>query len=87
LAPAVKDGGTVVTVRGYEETGERGVRFQPIWVREYARQSDKLDRLRRQVEDGQLTLRVADVLDKEDAPEAHRRLEAGGVRGRLVLAF
>jgi NADPH:quinone reductase-like Zn-dependent oxidoreductase len=87
LAPAVKDGATIVTVRGFKESGERGVRFQPIWVREYARSAEKLDRLRQQVEDGQLTLRVAGVLPKEQAAEAHRRLEAGGVRGRLVIAF
>jgi NADPH2:quinone reductase len=87
LAPAVKDGGTIITVRGYKESGERGVQFQPIWVREYARASDKLDRLRQQVEDGQLTLRVAGVLATDQAAEAHRRLEAGGVRGRLVITF
>jgi NADPH:quinone reductase-like Zn-dependent oxidoreductase len=40
-----------------------------------------------QVEDGSLTLRVADVLPAKDAAEAHRRLAAGGVRGRLVLDF
>ena len=32
-----------------------------------------------------LTLRVADVLPMDQAPEAHRRMEAGGVRGRIVL--
>jgi len=87
LAPAVKDGGTVVTVRGYRGEGERGVRFVPILVRDYARARDKLDRLRQLVEEGKVTLRVADVLPKERAAEAHRRLEAGGVRGRLVIAF
>lgn len=33
-----------------------------------------------------LSLRVADVLPLERAAEAHRRLAAGGIRGRLVLA-
>ncbi len=87
LAAAVKDGGTIVTVRGHKGTGERGVRFHPILVSEYSRARDKLDRLRAQAEGGQVTLRVADVLPKEHAAEAHRRLEAGGVRGRLVIAF
>lgn len=87
LAPAVRDGGTVITIRGYDETAERGVRFRPILVVDYARERDKLDGLRRQAEEGAITLRVADVLPKERAPEAHRRLEAGGVRGRLVLTF
>src|ERR687885_290330 len=39
------------------------------------------------VEDGVLTLRVAATVPAADAAEAHRRIEAGGVRGRLVLAF
>lgn len=87
LAPAIKDGGTVVTVRGYNTPGERGVTFHPVLVSNYSRERDKLDRLRQQVEAGQVTLRVADVLPKEQAAEAHRRLEAGGVRGRLVIEF
>ena len=87
LVPAVKDGATIVTVRGYGEPGPRGVRFHPILVSEYSRAHDKLDALRRQVEDGLVTLRVADVIPMERAAEAHRRLEAGGVRGRLVIEF
>ncbi len=87
LTPAVRDGGTVVTIRGHDEPGERGIVFHPILVVDYARDREKLDTLRRQVERGELTLRVADVLPMERAPEAHRRLEAGGVRGRLVLSF
>ncbi|HEX9520819.1 MAG TPA: zinc-binding dehydrogenase [Streptosporangiaceae bacterium] len=45
------------------------------------------DRLRSQAEGGILTLRVAGVLPAAEAAEAHRRLAAGGVRGRLVLDF
>jgi NADPH2:quinone reductase len=85
VAPAVKDGGTVVTVRGYDQPGERGVAFRPIRVREYARAHDKLDQLRRLAEEGRLTLRVAGTVPKERAAEAHRRLEAGGLRGRMVI--
>ncbi len=87
VAPAVRDDGTVITIRGYDEPGERGVKFQPILVADYAREQQKLDTLRQQAEDGLVSLRVAASLPKEQAPEAHRRLEAGGVRGRLVLSF
>lgn len=87
LAPAVRDGATIVTVRGYEAESERGVRFRPVWVRDYSREQAQLDRLRQQVEEGLITLRVAGTFSKENAAEAHRRLEAGGVRGRLVLEF
>jgi NADPH:quinone reductase len=86
-ALAVRDGGTVVTVRGYSEAGERGVTFQPISVHDYLKAGDKLDALRRLTEEGKVTLRVAGTFPKERAAEAHRRFEAGGVRGRLVIEF
>jgi NADPH:quinone reductase len=87
VVPAVRDGGGIATVRGFKGPQERGITFHPVFVRNYAREQGKLDRLRRQVEAGQVTLRVARVLPAEDAAEAHRILEAGGTRGRLVLEF
>ncbi|WP_150242306.1 NADP-dependent oxidoreductase [Nocardiopsis quinghaiensis] len=87
---AVRDGGGVATVRGYtgtEQARERGLSFHPVMVVDYLRERDKLDRLRRQVEEGVLTPRVARALPAGQAAEAHRLLEAGGVRGRLVLEF
>ncbi|WP_198396673.1 hypothetical protein [Brevibacterium antiquum] len=33
------------------------------------------------------SLQVAETFSQDQAPAAHRRLEAGGVRGRLVLEF
>ena len=48
---------------------------------------DKLDELRVQAEQGELTLRVARTYPAADAADAHRALEAGGIRGRLVLTF
>ena len=51
------------------------------------RRGEKLDQLRGQVETGQLTLRVAEIYPPESAADAHRRLEAGGTRGRLIIAF
>ncbi len=83
--PAVRDGGAVATVRGWEGDGSRGLRVTPVWVREAAHRRDALEELRALASDGRLTLRVADVLPAARAGEAHRRLEAGGVRGRLVL--
>jgi NADPH:quinone reductase-like Zn-dependent oxidoreductase len=89
-ARAVRDGGVVSTVRGYR--GEdlalaRGVRFEPVFVRDYAENTAALDLLRQQAERGEVTLRVADTLPAAEAAAAHTRLEAGGVRGRLVLLF
>ena len=49
--------------------------------------ADLLEVLAAQVESGLLTLRVAQTYPPEQAPDAHRRLEAGGTRGRLVITF
>jgi NADPH:quinone reductase-like Zn-dependent oxidoreductase len=87
VLPAVKDGGAVATVRGYRGDGTRDLRVFPTLVRRIAQDRAALDRLRQQTEDGVLTLRVAETFPAEQAAEAHRKLEAGGVRGRLVLTF
>jgi NADPH:quinone reductase len=85
--PAVRDGGRIATVRGFRGGEQRGIAFHPVLVRNYAREQAKLDRLRQLAEAGQVTLRVARVLPADRAAEAHRILEAGGTRGRLVLEF
>lgn len=83
---AVRDGGAFAAVRGWAGD-ERGIRFHRTLVRDYDRRADLLDQLRRQVEAGQVTLRVAATYAAEDAPAAHARLEAGGTRGRCVIVF
>ncbi|MDD9915489.1 MAG: NADP-dependent oxidoreductase [Rhodospirillaceae bacterium] len=87
VVAAVRDGGGFTAVRGFEGEPERGIRFMPTWVRQYDGEYEKLDRLRQQVEDGTLTLRVADTYPADQASATHRRLEAGGTRGRLVITF
>ncbi|HUH72248.1 MAG TPA: zinc-binding dehydrogenase, partial [Mycobacterium sp.] len=83
--PAVRDGGRIATLRWFSEPGERGITFHSVRVPQYAREQSKLDRLRQQVEAGQITLRVAQILPAERAAEAHRLLEAGDIRGWLIL--
>ena len=85
--PAVRDGGAFTSVRGFLGAPQRDIHFTATWVRSYALEFEKLDRLRQQVEDGEITLRVAEVYPPERAADAHRRLEAGGTRGRLVIQF
>ena len=85
-AGAVRDGGGFASVRGWRGD-ERGIAFHRTSVRDYNHRADLLDRLRQQVEDGVITLRVAATYRPEQAAEAHRRLEAGGTRGRLVIVF
>ena len=87
VIPAVRDGGAFTSVRGFPGIPQQDIRFAPTFVRTYAQEWEKLDQLRRQVESGQLTLRVAQAYPPEQAADAHRRLEAGGTRGRLVIEF
>jgi NADPH2:quinone reductase len=87
VIPAVRDGGAFTSVRGFEGVPQRGIHFTTTFVRNYAHEADKLDRLRQLVEDGRITLRVAEVYSPEKAADAHRRLEAGGTRGRLIIQF
>ena len=85
-AGAVRDGGAFASVRGWSGD-ERGIAFHRTSVRDYNHRADLLDRLRRQVEAGRVSLRVAATYSPERAAEAHRRLEAKGTRGRLVLVW
>jgi NADPH:quinone reductase-like Zn-dependent oxidoreductase len=87
-AGAVKDGGGIAAVREWhdDEPG-RGITVHPIRVPLEYHSGDKLDRLRVLAEEGVLLPRVAATLPAGEAPVAHRRLEAGGLRGRIVLTF
>jgi NADPH:quinone reductase-like Zn-dependent oxidoreductase len=85
--PAVRDGGAFTAVRGFQGAPQRGIRFSNTLVRTYDGHFEKLDRLRQLVEAGTISLRVAGTYPCERAADAHRRLEARGTRGRLVLLF
>ena len=82
---AVKDNGSFTSVRNFIGEPQRNINFTATWVSEYNCDFEKLDKLRQQVEDGLITLRVADTVKPENAAEAHRRLDAGGTRGRMVI--
>jgi NADPH:quinone reductase-like Zn-dependent oxidoreductase len=88
---AIRDNGVLVNVRPSAGSAplhpERGIDFRLISVADYGGRQDKLEQLRRHVENGRLTLRVAATFPPEHAAQAHRRLEAGGTRGRLVIDF
>ncbi|MDI5973496.1 NADP-dependent oxidoreductase [Streptomyces sp. SL13] len=87
VLPAIRDGGGLAVIRGWQGPADRGIRVHPVMVGEAATDHARLLRLREQAGTGELTLRVADVLPADQAAEAHRRLAEGGVRGRLVLDF
>ena len=84
---AVKDNGSFTSVRNFIGEPQRNINFTATWVSEYNCDFKKLDKLRQQVEDGLITLRVADTVKPENAAEAHKRLDAGGTRGRMVISW
>lgn len=90
---AVKPGGVVATAVGVANASQlalasrRGVRIVPVRVDLEPDPGPILSELRDLAEAGAVTMRVASELPARDASEAHRRLEAGGVRGRQVLRF
>jgi len=85
--PAVRDGGQLAAFRPFQGQSARGIRIQQVAVTDYARNGAALEELGRLASAGVLTPRVADTLLPARVAEAHRRLEAGGVRGRLVIVF
>jgi NADPH2:quinone reductase len=87
LIPAVRDGGRIATVRGYRGPEVRGITWYPVLVSKYMEDRAALDRIRVQAEAGVLAMRVARTFPPHEAPAAHRTLEAGGTRGRLIIEF
>ncbi len=87
--PAIRDGGAIAVVRGWEgaETQERGICVRAVWVRTVLDRTDWLQELRDLVSAGRIALRVASEHPPEEAAEAHRAMEAGGLRGRAVIVF
>jgi len=90
---AIRDGGQLAVLRGLGERRSaalgdaRGIVVREVWVPRYTHAHAKLDELRSLTEQGMLTLRVARTYPAAEAAEAHRALQAGGIRGRLVLTF
>jgi len=86
---AVQDGGGIVFVRGWDgqEVEDRGVRVHPVFVARVLERTDWLEELRTLASAGKLKLRVAGEYPPEQAAEAHRVMDAGGLRGRAVIVF
>jgi NADPH2:quinone reductase len=85
---AIRDGGTMVVVRGWQpESTERDIAVKGVRVATVLERTDWLEELRRLASDGRLQLRVAGAYPPEQAGEAERIMDAGGLRGRLVITF
>lgn len=82
---AVRDGGRVasVLVPGIAERWqERRIRGQYVFVRPHGDQLSQLVELHGA---GKLRIPLFETYELDDAADAHRRLEAGGVRGKITL--
>ncbi len=85
---AIRDGGGLVVVRGWPGGDlPRRIQVHPVMVREVIQRTDWLQELRRLAGAGRLALRVAGQFGPEQAAEAHRLTDAGGLRGRALIVF
>jgi NADPH:quinone reductase len=87
ILPAVRDGGQLLAVRPFQGETERDIKISLVLVGHHLHDGARLAELADLAAKGVIALRIAELLPPERAAEAHRRLAAGGVRGRLVLTF
>jgi NADPH:quinone reductase len=88
VVPALRDGGGLAVVRGwsYDDPG-RGIAVHQVFVRTVLDRTDWLEELGRGAAAGRLALRVAGEYPPEEAAEAQKVMDAGGLRGRAVITF
>lgn len=83
-AAALRDGGAALFTRGVGDVGGGRIRVLTMLARPDAAALREIVELAQR---GRLQTRIAGTLDLERAEEAHRLVEAGGLRGKLVLTF
>jgi NADPH:quinone reductase-like Zn-dependent oxidoreductase len=86
--PAIRDGGALAFVRTWDgDDVEDGVTIHRVWVGDVLERTGWLRELGDLASQGVLSLRVAATFPPERAADAHRLMEAGGLRGRAVVVF
>jgi NADPH2:quinone reductase len=85
--PAIRDGGGLAVVRGWDGPTERSITNHKVMVASVLDRTDWLMQLRELAGDGRITLRALDAFAPTAAGEAQQRMDAGGLRGRLLIAF
>lgn len=84
--PLVRDGGTFINARSTASPGDDGrIRREAVFVPDHFDRTDKIREAMDLARNGVFVPRVAMQLPMEQAAEAHRLLERGGLRGRIVL--
>jgi NADPH:quinone reductase len=85
---AIRDGGGLAVVRGWDGSqAPRRITVVPVFVRDALERTDWLQEVRALASAGRLRLRVAATYAPEQIAEAHRVMDAGGLRGRAVIVF
>jgi NADPH:quinone reductase-like Zn-dependent oxidoreductase len=86
--PAIRAEGALVFVRGWTgDPVEDGIAIRPVWVGDVLERTDWLRDLSDLAAQGSLPLREVDEFPPERVADAHRLMEAGGLRRRAVLRF
>jgi NADPH:quinone reductase len=85
---AIRDGGGIAVIRGWDDSPvERGIQVHAVRVAAVLERTDWLRELSQMAADGRIALRVAAEFPPEQAADAQRLMEAGGLRGRAVIVF
>jgi NADPH:quinone reductase-like Zn-dependent oxidoreductase len=86
--PAIRTGGSLVYVRSWDgDDVENGITIRKVQVADVLERTEWLRELSDLAARGALTLRVAATFPPERAGDAHRLMDAGGLRGRAVIVF
>jgi NADPH:quinone reductase-like Zn-dependent oxidoreductase len=85
---AIRDGGGIAVIRGWDGSPvERGIEVHVVRVATVLQRTDWLRELGEMAGAGRIALRVAAEFPPEQAADAHRLMDAGGLRGRAVIVF
>ncbi len=88
ILPAIRPGGGLAFLRTWDgEDVEDGITIHRVLVADALDRSDWLLELSRLAGQGVLALRVVATFPPGRAADAHRQMEAGGLRGRAVIVF
>jgi NADPH:quinone reductase-like Zn-dependent oxidoreductase len=86
VLPAIRDGGSMIVVRGWDGSPPpRGISVEEVWVSGSVADVTLLTKVAHYLEAGVVKPRIAEIMAASRVADAHRRLEAGGLRGRLIL--
>lgn len=86
LRPVLREGGTIVSLRRTDAfDGDNSIRHRYVSVTDRLGDQEALAQVARMAGDGVLTPRVAEQLPLDEVRRAHLMVEAGGLRGRVVL--